>query len=182
MIQRLFLTGMSGAGKSTIGKMVADALEWRFVDMDDVIEERSGRSIPAIFAEDGEPVFRALEANLLAELLGGNDVVIATGGGAVCNDVARAAMNASESTLSAWLAADPEELLARVLAHTDEDRTTHRPMLDADDQLARMSALINARTDYYGAADVTIPVGNRSADRTASDLVELVNLANGIPS
>ncbi len=182
MIERLMLTGMSGAGKSTVGRLVAETLGWDFVDMDDEIEARVGRTIPTIFAEDGEPAFRALEADLLAELLQVRDAVISTGGGAVCNDIARLAIRDSATTLSAWLTATPEVLLARVQAHADETRTTDRPMLAADDQLERMRSLIEQRTGYYGAADITIPVGKRSAERTAADLVELVNLANGRPS
>ncbi|MCO5215034.1 MAG: 3-dehydroquinate synthase [Thermomicrobiales bacterium] len=182
MIERLMLTGMSGAGKSTVGRLVAETLGWDFVDMDDEIEARVGRTIPTIFAEDGEPAFRALEADLLAELLQVRDAVISTGGGAVCNDIARLAIRDSATTLSAWLTATPEVLLARVQAHADETRTTDRPMLAADDQLERMRSLIEQRAGYYGLADITIPVGKRSAERTAADLVELVNLANGRPS
>lgn len=182
MIERLVLTGMSGAGKSTVGRTVAEALGWQFVDMDDEIEGRVGRTIPVIFAEDGESAFRSLEADLLAELLQVGRIVISTGGGAVCNDTARQAIRDSETTLSVWLTAAPEVLLARVQAHTDNTRTTDRPMLAAEDQLERMRSLVSQRTEYYGAADVTIPVGNRSAERTAADLVELVNLTNSTPS
>src|SRR5699024_6598626 len=81
-----------------------------------------------------------------------------------------------------WLHADADELWQRVHGHEDESRTTARPMLDGDDPLAKMKSLISEREKYYSAADVTVPVGNRSADLVAANLHELVELANGVPS
>lgn len=182
MITRLILTGMSGAGKSSVGSIAASTLAWRFVDMDDEIERRAGRTIPAIFAEHGETAFRAMESDLLRELLAVDRIVISTGGGAVCNDHAQASLAASNGTLSVWLHAEAETLLARVQQHQDATRTTVRPMLDGDEPLLRMRDLLAARTDYYAAADVTIPVGNRDAARTAADVVELVQLGNSTAS
>lgn len=182
MIARLLLVGMSGSGKSTVGEIVARKLGWRFVDMDDIIEHEDGRTIPQIFEQDGEPAFRALEAELLNRVLRDESVVVSTGGGATSNDAAQAAIAASEGTLSAWLHADAEVLWQRVHGHEDDSRTTQRPMLAAGDPLEKMKALIESRTRFYGAADVTIPVGNRPAELTASDLAEIVNLTNGVAS
>lgn len=182
MITRLFLVGMSGSGKSTIGAMVAERLGWTLVDMDDRIEQMEGRKIPEIFEQDGEPAFRALEAALLTELLQQSEIVVSTGGGATSNDAAQERIQASAGTLSVWLHADAEELWQRVHAHEDDSRTTERPMLAADDPLTKMRSLLIDRAAYYGAADVTVPVGSRPAERTAADVTELVNLANGVPS
>lgn len=179
MITRVLLIGMSGAGKSTVGNIAASRLGWRFVDMDDTIEQRQGRSIPEIFERDGESAFRAMEAELLDELLQEGDVIIATGGGAVCNPSARQAMHAAGDSLSVWLHADAETLWRRVNGHNDEHRTTARPMLGTDDPLATMKSLLEARHHYYSAADITIPVGSRPAEHTAADVEELVRLANG---
>lgn len=179
MITRVLLVGMSGAGKSTMGSTAAAWLGWTFVDMDDAIEKREGRSIPEIFEQDGESAFRAMEADLLARLMQESDVIISTGGGAVCNQQAQDVIHASEGTLSIWLHADAETLVRRVNQHNDANRTTARPMLAGDDPLQRMKTLLHDREQYYGAADVTIPVGNRSSEATASDIQELVRLANG---
>lgn len=182
MITRLFLVGMSGSGKSTVGEIVARKLGWRFVDMDDVIEEEAGRTIPEIFDQDGEPAFRQKESALLERLLQQADVVVSTGGGATSNDGAQEAISAAEGTFSVWLHADAEVLWQRVHGHQDDTRTTQRPMLAVDDPLAKMTSLIESRSKFYGAADVTIPVGNSSPERTAADIAELVNLANGTAS
>ena len=182
MINRLLLVGMSGAGKSTIGKMVAAELGWSFVDTDDQIEQESGRTIPQIFEEEGESAFRQLEHEILLRVLEQSDVVVSTGGGSTANKAAQHAIRESDGTFSVWLHADAEELLQRVNAHQDDARTTHRPMLDADDQLVRMKQLLADRQVYYGAADVTLPVGNRDEARSAADLTELVRLANGTAS
>jgi shikimate kinase/3-dehydroquinate synthase len=179
MITRILLTGMSGAGKSTVGSIVAPQLGWRFVDMDDAIEQREGRSIPDIFESDGESAFRAMEAELLASLLEQQDLVISSGGGAVCNDTAQAQVRESEGTLTVWLHAEAGTLWKRVNEHSDDSRTTARPMLDHGDPLERMRQLLDSRQEYYGAADITIPVGQRPAERTAADLEELVRLASG---
>lgn len=182
MITRLILVGMSGAGKSTIGEIVAAELGWRFVDMDDAIEASAGKAIPDIFASDGEPAFRAMEQELLVSLLMEQNLVISTGGGATSNDAAQQAIAGSTGSLSVWLHAEAEELLRRVNSHQDANRTTARPMLEGNDPLLRMESLISNRRQFYGASDVTIPVGGRDADATAADLVELVHLGNRTPS
>lgn len=182
MITRLLLVGMSGSGKSTVGELVAASLGWRFVDMDDVIEQQDGRTIPQIFEQDGEPAFRKLEANLLRTLLHQDAIVISTGGGSTCNLDAQVAIEAADGTLSIWLHASANELWQRVHSHDDATRTTERPMLASDDPLAKMKQLLADRAAYYGAANVTLTVGGRSAERSATDIVELVDLANGKPS
>ena len=179
MITRVLLVGMSGAGKSTVGSTAATSLGWQFVDMDDAIEQAEGRTIPEIFEQDGEPAFRAMEARLLEKLLQRSDVVISTGGGAVCSEPAQQLIRSSGDTLSVWLHADAETLLNRVDQHQDANRTTARPMLAGNDPLQRMTSLLEARKQFYGTADVIIPVGQRPAESTAADIAELVRLGAG---
>jgi shikimate kinase len=83
--RRIFLTGFSATGKSLVAPLLADALGWRTIDSDDLIEEAAGKPIPEIFAQDGEPRFRVLEREALRRAAREEDVVVATGGGALVN-------------------------------------------------------------------------------------------------
>jgi len=108
----LVLVGMMGAGKSTIGRRLATRLAMRFVDADAEIELAAGMSIPEIFETHGEPHFRDGEARVIARLLSGGPVVLATGGGAVLREETRARI--AERAISIWLKADAEVVLRRV--------------------------------------------------------------------
>ena len=107
MDKNIVLIGMMGSGKTTVGKLLSQRLRRPFVDTDALIEEREGRSIPDIFARDGENTFRALELALSQELSGRNGLVIACGGGLPIQTEAIAALK--ESGLVFWLDRDPGE-------------------------------------------------------------------------
>ena len=113
-----------GAGKTTVGSIVADALGCLFLDLDDVIIKKAGKGIPEIFADDGEPAFRKLEAECLAKTIkkyANSTVVLALGGGTVtCHGAAELLQ---KNTLCIWLKASPETLLARTAG-------TERPLAD----------------------------------------------------
>src|SRR5437879_5098392 len=100
-MERIALIGYRGSGKSTVGPLVAARLGWRFVDADVVLEVKAGKSIARIFAEDGEIQFRDLEANNLVNLLGEDDIVLATGGGAILRDSNRRLLK--ETSFVVWL-------------------------------------------------------------------------------
>ncbi|PLV59090.1 bifunctional shikimate kinase AroK/3-dehydroquinate synthase AroB [Thermotoga sp. KOL6] len=108
---KVFLVGMMGSGKSTIGKKVAEILDLQFVDMDEEIEKREGKSIKRIFEEDGEDYFRLKEKELLKELIQKDNVVVSTGGGVVTDPENRALLR---RTKTLFLYAPPEELVQRV--------------------------------------------------------------------
>src|SRR5690606_825961 len=185
MITRVILIGFSGTGKSTTGRLVASALGWSLVDMDDEIERREGMAIPDIFDRHGEAYFREREATLLRECLERTQVVVSTGGGAVCTEDAWEALRADPGTYVVGFEASPDEIQRRTGRHKSEaapGETARRPMLDAEDPLERIRGLLARREAYYQRADVTIPVGNRPAERTAADITELVHLSTGTPS
>ena len=122
----IVLVGFMGTGKTVVGKAVAEEVGMTFLDMDVVIEEREGRKISDIFAEDGEPYFRSLERKLIQELSDGSGLVIATGGGIVLNPENISDFN--KSSLVVCLSLDPDIIMQRLLSDTT------RPLLQGDDK------------------------------------------------
>jgi shikimate kinase len=112
-VQRIVLTGFMGSGKSTIGRPLAKELGWRFIDLDSLIEERDGRPVARIFAESGEPAFRALETNALISSLSERKLVLALGGGALETPPNREALAASAQTCVVLLTAAFDTLYQR---------------------------------------------------------------------
>ena len=186
MVARLVLIGFSGTGKSTVGRLAADSLGWDLLDLDAEIERREGASIPHIFSERGELLFRELERTVFLDALQRDKVVISTGGGAVCTTEIWDVLRAYPSTFVVGLDASPETILERLIAHPAQaasGETTKRPLLDTDDPLERITRLKAHRAQFYQRADVTIPVEHWITPQQATaDVVEMVQLANGIPS
>jgi shikimate kinase len=141
--RNIVLTGFTGTGKTAVGREVAARTGRPFVDLDDLIEQRAGKSIPEIFAQDGEPAFRALEAAICGEMAAPAGLVIATGGGAVVNPANREALAAGGTVIC--LEADLETILQRV------GRGDDRPMLASPDRVARIRELLAARAEAYAA-------------------------------
>lgn len=183
-VSRLVLVGLSGTGKSTLATEVAARLGWQAVDLDADIEREVGRTIPEIFAQDGEPFFREAERAHLLRALASDGVVIATGGGAVANEAVWADDLLGEAaTYVAWLDAAPETIAARLLAQADADGVkAARPLLSEGDPTAKIRAQREARIAFYRRADVALGVDGRAIAAIADDLSELVRLANGVPS
>jgi len=144
----LALVGMMGAGKSTIGRRLAARLRMRFVDAAAEIELAAGMPIPEIFDTHGEPHFRDGEARVIARLLNGGPIVLATGGGAVLREETRARL--SERAVSIWLKADAEVILRRVRRRAD------RPLLQTADPAETIKRLIAEREPIYQQADITV--------------------------
>jgi shikimate kinase / 3-dehydroquinate synthase len=139
--QNIVLTGFSGTGKTTVGRRVAEVLGRRFVDLDDVIARRAGKSITDIFVQDGEPAFRALEAVVCCELSEPQGLVVATGGGATVSAANRNALGAGGVLIC--LTATVDTILDRLAHHSD------RPLLAGDDRADRVTALYAERTPAY---------------------------------
>jgi shikimate kinase len=143
------LVGMMGAGKSSIGRRLAQRLGIPFVDADAKIEEaHAGVTIAEIFATYGEPYFRSGEARVIARLLDEGPQVLATGGGAYMNESTRASI--SQKGISVWLKADFEVLMRRV-----KRRSADRPMLQGD-PAERVRHLMEERYPVYAAADAMV--------------------------
>jgi shikimate kinase len=145
------LVGLMGAGKTTIGRRLAQALALPFTDADDAIVSAAGRSIEDIFAERGECEFRRGERQVIARLLDGPPHVLATGGGAFTDPKTRALMK--ERAISIWLKAPLDVLMKRVA------KRDHRPLLKEDDPRAVMQRLMDERYPIYAEADLTIETG-----------------------
>ena len=144
----LYLVGMMGAGKSAVGRPLADALGYRFVDADTVLEGAAGRTIPEIFANDGEAEFRQLETAVLGQISGWHSLVVATGGGVVTRPENWGHMRQG---VVVWLDAPTELLLARLRSDP-----TPRPLLQGDEPASRLQQLLAERQPLYAQADLQI--------------------------
>ena len=144
----IVLIGLMGAGKTAVGRRLANRLDLPFIDADTEIEVASGASISEIFAEHGEAYFRQGERKVIARLLENGPQVLATGGGAYMNPDTRA--NIKAHGLSVWLKADIKVLMKRV------GRRDNRPLLVAGDAEKVMKKLMEERYPIYADADVTV--------------------------
>jgi shikimate kinase len=161
----LFLVGMMGAGKTTVGRLLARRLKLRFVDCDHEIERRCGVSVPLIFDIEGEAGFRAREMQVLAELTALEGIVLATGGGAVLAEANRRRLAAGGTVV--YLCARPEDLYERVR----QDR--NRPLLATPDPLARLRELFAQRDPLYREiADLVVDTGHQTVQSLARSLVD----------
>jgi len=145
----LVLVGMMGAGKSSVGKRLAHALDLPFKDADEEIERAAGLTIPDIFALRGEAEFREGERRVIARLLDEPSHVLATGGGAFVNPETRALVR-TKNAVSIWLKADPEVLARRV------GRKDNRPLLRGKDPRQALTELLAAREPAYSQADLIV--------------------------
>ncbi len=145
----LFLIGLPGAGKTTLGRQLARRLTKDFVDADAELERRLGVSIPTIFEIEGEASFRDREEAVLDDLVRRRDIVLATGGGVVLRPANRTRLKANGTV--AYLRADPEVLWERV------HKARHRPLLNTTDKRARLEQLFRDRDPLYReVADVLV--------------------------
>lgn len=160
----IVLVGLMGAGKSCIGKRLAEAIGWRFIDADSEIEKAAGCSIADIFERHGEQAFRDGEKRVIERLLQEGPSVIATGGGAFMNADTRAAIRANG--VSVWLRADLEVLLRRT------GRRDHRPLLKKGDPKQILTRLMEERYPVYAEADVVVDSVDRPAEETTRQVLD----------
>ena len=160
----LYLVGMMGAGKSAVGRPLAEALGYRFVDADTAIEAVAGRPIPQIFAEQGEAGFRELETAVIGQIAAWHSLVVATGGGVVTRPENWGHMRQG---VVIWLDA-PEELLLQRLAADP----TPRPLMASPDPAARLRQLLAERRPLYAQADLQIVQDGGPPQRVAAQILE----------
>ncbi len=166
------LVGLMGAGKSTVGRRLANALGVKFLDADDEIVVAAGRPIPDIFAERGEEEFRAGERRVIARLLEGEPHILATGGGAFMNPLTRVLMR--EKAVTIWLRADLETLLQRVSRRND------RPLLQNTDQRKTMEKLISIRYPIYKQADLIVDSMDGPHQLTVNNVLRALQKSDAI--
>ncbi|MFN3546863.1 MAG: shikimate kinase [Mesorhizobium sp.] len=163
----IVFVGLMGAGKTAIGRRVAQMLGLPFVDSDHEIESVSRMTIPDLFERYGEPEFRALERRVITRLLEEGERVISTGGGAFMNEETRRAI--ARHGVSIWLKADLDVLMDRVA------KNRNRPLLKNDDPRAVMQRLMKERYPVYALADVTVPTRDETKDIIASEAVHALD-------
>ncbi len=161
----IVLTGFMGTGKSAVGKLVAHHLKRPFVDMDELIEKREGRTITAIFAQEGEAYFRALESRLVQELATRSGYVIATGGGTLLSEENRKHMMATGLVICLW--ADEDTLIQRLRGDTS------RPLLARPDWQDTLRELLRRRTPLYQQLPFHVHTGGKNVEQVAEDVLRI---------
>ena len=174
---RVALVGLRGAGKSTIGRLLARRLKLPFLELDALIESAAGLPAAQIFELHGEPYFRRLEREVLARLAASDrTVVLATGGGLVTDPETYGLLRSAFTTI--WLAAEPEDHYARVLAQGDR-----RPMAGNRDAMAELRALLTARRPLYQLAHLKVDTSKASAQAAVRAITAtLTRLPSTVPA
>ncbi|WP_420407412.1 shikimate kinase [Hoeflea sp.] len=164
--RNLVFVGLMGAGKSAIGRLVAQMMEIPFIDSDHEIERVSRMSIPELFSAYGEKEFRALEERVITRLLKTGPRVLSTGGGAFMNDVTRSRL--LKSGLSVWLKADLDVLWMRV------SKRDTRPLLKTENPRQTLSDLLDQRYPVYALADVTVQSRDEIKETIAAETIAAI--------
>jgi len=172
--RRILLVGYMGAGKSSVGRILAERLGWEFRDFDTAVEERVAEPVSRIFEVYGEEVFRGLEARVGIELLAMDRAVLASGGGWPCQ--AGRMESLSPSTLSVWLRVDPEEALRRVRADGEQ-----RPLLQGPEAQARIQGHMKGREPFYQRALWWVDAGSGTPEEVAERILQHLEMDPGRP-
>lgn len=170
MGENIFLVGLMGAGKTTIGRALAKRLDKQFIDSDHEIEARTGVSIPLIFEIEGEASFRQREAEVIGELTGQNGIVLATGGGAILKPENREHLKSRGTVI--YLRASINSILQR----TSHDR--NRPLLQTADPRAKLEQLAREREPLYAeVADFVVETGRPNVQLLVNSIIAQLEMA-----
>ncbi|HXU01137.1 MAG TPA: shikimate kinase [Polyangia bacterium] len=162
----IFLIGFMASGKTTVGRLLAERLDWTFVDLDKVIEDEAAQTVADIFAAEGEAGFRKRETAALLAVAKRRKVIVATGGGAPCRDENIEAMLAAGRVF--WLDVSPEEAVRRA------GSASGRPLLDGTaDPLAAARALVAARRPFYQRAHAGVVTNDQSPSQIVNELLQV---------
>lgn len=165
-MKNIVLVGMMGAGKTTVGELLATKLNRELKDIDRVIEQEQKKSIIEIFTDDGEEVFRKLESETIEKFSNMSDLIISTGGGAL--EKANNLSNLQKNGIIIYLKADIEELFKRV------KNETQRPLLKEQDPLEVIKKLIKKREKFYLMANITIITDNKSPEKITEEIIKAI--------
>ena len=172
--KHVVLIGYRATGKTTLAALLADRLGRRWVDADEVIEERAGKTIAEIFAEDGEPVFRDMEEQAIADLCEEKSLVLATGGGAPMRETTRERLR--RAGIVVYLTAEPETILARMTG--DTTTAERRPDLTDKSPLDEIVSLLEKRTPIYReVAHVTVETEGKTPEALTDEIMMLLETA-----
>jgi len=163
----IFLTGFMGSGKTTVAQLLALSINWKYVDIDSLIETKLGKTIKECFEQEGESFFREIESELLMDVAQKTHQVISTGGGIVLNESNRVTMRKSGSVI--WLAATPETIFSRV------SNNTNRPVLGNTPSLEKITEILKYRLPFYQEADIKIVTDNKKPESINQEIITLLS-------
>ena len=167
MSANIVLTGLMGAGKSTVGKMLSKLLKnYTFVDVDEVIVDLEGMSIPDIFAQNGESYFRELEKKVISELSEEENLIIALGGGAYESEINK--NNLANNGIAFYLKSSVERLYSRI----KDDK--NRPLLKCDNPKGKLEELLEKREPNYMKAEFVVETDNKEISEIAEEIIRLI--------
>lgn len=167
----LVLIGYRATGKSSVARVLAQRLGWQWVDADEEIERRAGKSIARIFAEEGEPAFRELEAQVIAELCARDRIIVAAGGGAPMRAENRQAMKRGGKVV--WLQASPQTIFQRMYA--DPTTADRRPNLTAHGGMEEIVQLLAKREPIYReTADLIVDTEGKTVEMVVAEILAAI--------
>lgn len=166
-MERIYIVGFMGTGKSTVGKLIAEKLNKKFIEMDELIEERESQKIKNIFAKKGEAYFRTLEHELLKEISMKIGLVVSCGGGLVCNEKNLSLAKKTGTVIS--LMASPSIIYERTKNNED------RPLLNVDKPLDKIKELLDKRLSFYNRAHYVINTEGKLPEKISEEIINLLN-------
>jgi shikimate kinase len=164
-MRNITLVGFMGTGKTTVGRILAKRLGYRFIDVDEEIEREQGVSISHIFSEMGEPYFRQLEKDMIKTLSLKEGLIISAGGGTVVDERNVEAMKQGGALVC--LTATPDEIMKRA------GNSSNRPLLQVPDPMAKILELMSKREPYYLKADIIVDTTAMTPEEVAAEVIRL---------